>query len=564
VAKSELLFTKGIDANITEVYQFDSNGHTLLYEAVSDRGVNVLVAGNKLCLPVLGRYSVSDTMSIFDRNNNIPCGLKSFLQDWKNQIEYSFESRVMESTHESEWYGLLHRDNIYSNRDIGNVDPLIKTQWRQKGVDSSGTTVGYEYYTPSGENCAHCRTGCVAVAMGQVMNYWKWPVLIADNWQFDWCNMPIMLDATSEKFEAERNAVARLLERCGRRAKMDYGCGESESNVYKAKKALDKMGFNTDSDHQWRIWHRRRWKSHLRENLDSGWPVIYGACGNPNINISDLQHPETFIDIPGHAFVCDGYSNDGKFHFNWGWAKYNDDFFTVDSLCPGTHDYNLFNSALFDLRPNGDVVSYCDLTLYIEVFYSMYLMTNPDSNVLLYDITPRTYSHLLSASESSATSWRTIPSNATAEYVAHEEVVLQPGFVAERGSDFHAWIDPCEACEDRMVQVDIVDGEDDTEIDTTDMSLRMFRSGDTTYIVRPSLLTLFPNPAQNTLTVHSPDTPKDVQVFDLTGRSIYRWYIESHSDNETTLNIRDLQKGTYILRMVTEDGKTHMGRFVKN
>ena len=50
VAKTELKYTKGITVNITDVYQFDSNGHTLLYEVVSDRGINVLVTGNKLCL----------------------------------------------------------------------------------------------------------------------------------------------------------------------------------------------------------------------------------------------------------------------------------------------------------------------------------------------------------------------------------------------------------------------------------------------------------------------------------------------------------------------------------
>ncbi|MBR3959811.1 MAG: hypothetical protein IKJ81_07180 [Bacteroidales bacterium] len=36
VAKTELLYTKGFDVNVIDVHQFDSNGHTLLYENVSD------------------------------------------------------------------------------------------------------------------------------------------------------------------------------------------------------------------------------------------------------------------------------------------------------------------------------------------------------------------------------------------------------------------------------------------------------------------------------------------------------------------------------------------------
>lgn len=36
VAQTELLYTKGVVATITDIHQFDSNGHTLLYEVVSD------------------------------------------------------------------------------------------------------------------------------------------------------------------------------------------------------------------------------------------------------------------------------------------------------------------------------------------------------------------------------------------------------------------------------------------------------------------------------------------------------------------------------------------------
>lgn len=100
VAKAELLYTKGFDVNVMAVHQFDSNGHTLLYEVVSDRGINVLVAGNKRCLPVVGRYNTSESTSIFDRIENIPSGLRMFIQSYKEQVEYSFQTRDMESNHE--------------------------------------------------------------------------------------------------------------------------------------------------------------------------------------------------------------------------------------------------------------------------------------------------------------------------------------------------------------------------------------------------------------------------------------------------------------------------------
>lgn len=529
--------------------------------------MSVLVAGNRLCLPVVGRYKSYDSGSIFDQFDDLPCGLRCLIQSYKHQVEYSFQTRGIESTHEHEWNRLILGENVYSTRNIGSVEPLIKTSWGQQRTNNDNDSLGYDFYTPSDDECDHCPAGCVAVAMGQVMNYWKWPVLTTDNWQFDWCNMSEQLNTQFQNFEAERIAIARLLERCGYRAKMNYGCSGSESNVYRAKIAMDKFGYNEESDHQWRILNRRTWIRHLRDNLDRGWPVIYGACGNPDIsiNIDDLLDPDIIVNIPAHAFVCDGYSNDGKFHFNWGWYNTNiDDYYTIDSLCPGNHDYNLFNSALFDLRPPVETISFCDISLPLDVFYQMYIISNLDSNVALYNITPQTFKTLESASSASPASYRTIPADATAEYVAHKEVILQPGFTAEYGSDFTARIEPCAACEERMVQVDMLtDGDDWQGIDTSQMEMRLYKKGDTTILFQPSALTLFPNPASNTLTVQAPNPAEDIQIFDIAGHRVYRWYIESRTEKSTILNIADIPTGNYILRVQTKDGKSHIGRFAK-
>ena len=95
VAKTELFYTKGVNANITNVHQFDSNGHTLLYEVVSDRGINVLVTGNKKCLPVVGRYKTIDTTSMFDKFESLPCGLRLFLMNYFNQLKYCLKKTTI-------------------------------------------------------------------------------------------------------------------------------------------------------------------------------------------------------------------------------------------------------------------------------------------------------------------------------------------------------------------------------------------------------------------------------------------------------------------------------------
>lgn len=319
----------------------------------------------------------------------------------------------------------------------------------------------------------------------------------------------------------------------------------------KQKRHLTVFFYNEDSDHQWRLFHLRTWKTQIRDNLDHGWPVIYGASG---------AYDENNI-LPAHAFICDGYSNDEKLHFNWGWGIY-DGYYPLDSLSPNNHNFNLTSSALFDLRPPEETISFCDISLRLDIFYTMYLASNPDSSVALYDITPRTFNTIESAPQNSASNFRTIPSGATAEYVAHNEIVIQPGFTAEYGSDFTAHIDPCAICEERMVQMDIVDS-GSAYIDSSLISPRLFKSGDATILMQPSSLRLYPNPAQDKLTIFGTDNMGKIQLFDQTGKTVFRWYIESCLEGAYTLNIGQIPSGTYIVRYITKEGKVHVGRFVK-
>lgn len=58
------------------------------------------------------------------------------------------------------------------------------------------------------------------------------------------------------------------------------------------------------------------WKDMLRKELDLGYPMIYDGQSSSG----------------GHAFVCDGYSEDGTFHINWGWDGYSNGYFVLSTL----------------------------------------------------------------------------------------------------------------------------------------------------------------------------------------------------------------------------------------
>jgi len=54
----------------------------------------------------------------------------------------------------------------------------------------------------------------------------------------------------------------------------------------------------------------------------------------------------------GHAFVCDGYTINDFFHFNWGWGGKYDGFYNVDAMTPGSYNYNSSHGAIWNIEPN--------------------------------------------------------------------------------------------------------------------------------------------------------------------------------------------------------------------
>ena len=55
----------------------------------------------------------------------------------------------------------------------------------------------------------------------------------------------------------------------------------------------------------------------------------------------------------GHAFVCDGYDANDKFHFNWGWSGVYDNYYTIGSLKPGKYNFSNENSAIINIAPTN-------------------------------------------------------------------------------------------------------------------------------------------------------------------------------------------------------------------
>lgn len=203
-------------------------------------------------------------------------------------------------------------------------------------------------------------TGCVATAMAQVMNYHQWPkqgtgshtyttathgLNVGWNFEmttFDWDNM---LDdyVFDESAEAE-NAVATLMAAVGVAVEMNYtpnASGALSSAVAPAMR--DYFSYDDAITYRRRDWYGlMEWEDMIYDEIVNVGPVYYDGANSGS----------------GHAFVCDGYSSDGYFHFNWGWGGISDGYFRLTALDPAsqgiggsTSGYNWSQGILTGAQP---------------------------------------------------------------------------------------------------------------------------------------------------------------------------------------------------------------------
>ena len=205
------------------------------------------------------------------------------------------------------------------------ISPLLTTHWDQDSPFNNMTpTVVYS----NGET-VHCVTGCVATAMAQVMNYYKYPnATIAEipgytsksygfnidaipaGTKIDWSNMADTYDKNSSA--AQCDAVAKLMYLCGVSVRMNYGPSSSGASL-SASTLINYFGYDSQARSCSKAdYSSLEWFNLIYEELAEGYP-IYSAGG-------------------GHAYVIDGYDGDNMFHFNWGWGPGSSGYYLLSAV----------------------------------------------------------------------------------------------------------------------------------------------------------------------------------------------------------------------------------------
>ena len=300
----------------------------------------VIVSADDCETPIIG-YSREGRFN----PNNVPVQMESYLQNFVARIQYGIENHIeADETTARQWEMVKTIGRLNERKDSKTVEPLLTEMWEQGCL--------YNSLCPEMGKvpCGHAEVGCVAVAMGQIMHYWRYPetgwgshsysntgvTLSADfgNTTYDWNHMPDSL--TDNSTDAEIEAVATLLFHCGVSVDMNYttnGSGADSGDVPYALMRYFNYSRQLHSEKR-SNYSNEDWLSMLETCLDMRQPVYYAGKG----------------DQGSHAFVCDGYDDNDLLHFNWGWGRANG-YFALGNLNPIGVNFNQNNFAIFDINP---------------------------------------------------------------------------------------------------------------------------------------------------------------------------------------------------------------------
>ena len=209
------------------------------------------------------------------------------------------------------------------------VEPLLTCKWSQYDP--------FNKYTPL-SNGQHTPTGCVATATAQVMFYNKWPKNRPQDYiastgddakksaTYWWDEMK---NTTNEmRAEQSRQAVGVLMYDIGKAVHMRYYYRGSDSNLQYACNALrDKFDYTVrylDKN----FLPANDFLNEVMQEISDGYPVL--VVGGP------------------HAFVYDGYDEQGLIHTNWGWGGENDGYFDINIVTLNVSGFALNSGTFWD------------------------------------------------------------------------------------------------------------------------------------------------------------------------------------------------------------------------
>ena len=344
-AQADLVYTACADNGQAAFYVF----------GVQPKGF-VIVSADDRAKPILG-YSTESNFTA-----QLPDGLMTFFDNYKAGFSQMFANND-ERTEQAvaDWNSLAETGKLSSRRANRSVEPLLSSIWNQTDL--------YNNMAPEDPNSVysgHCKSGCVANTMSQIMRYWEWPRhgqgshgynANSNYGNYGWQEanfgeatyrfelMPDFLDFASPQSEVD--ATALLEYHAGVSVDMGYGANASGAYSENVGPSLQEyFRYSPDLQHRYQN-DPFQWEEDLVANLDAGMPLYYASQG----------------DAGGHAYVLDGYDDFYMFHLNWGWAGFDNGYYTIDGFYLTFYSFPWYHNAVFNIHP---VDEYYDAPMAVE------------------------------------------------------------------------------------------------------------------------------------------------------------------------------------------------------
>ena len=305
----------------------------------------VIVAGDDRARTILA-YGDED---YFDESDMPEC-----VQDWLG----GYVEQIEAIDHiKAETQAVTETSVIASTKS--KIAPMLLMKWAQ-GLPFNQQCPTYS----TSDGTSYCPAGCVAIAMAQLMYYYKSsygsdaiPAYTSTNngftadrpalasTHFNWAIMnPWYHNEASNSASAQE--VQKLVKYCGQAVEMQYGkntsSATSQRNAFTAYFGYSKQSQQIAREDL----TAAAWENVIYNELAAGRPVFISAH---KLN-------------GGHAFLCDGYDGNGLYHINWGWRGNKNGFFALNAMSDGNsggtgaasgeEGYTLSLQAMIGLEPS--------------------------------------------------------------------------------------------------------------------------------------------------------------------------------------------------------------------
>ncbi|MHB8090556.1 MAG: C10 family peptidase [Syntrophales bacterium] len=302
---------------VAHLFKLEGGGYILVS---NDRSISPVkaysLAGEFAALPEPYRKAILDELELRVRVASLsPSG--------------SVPQAVGSTETEARWDFLLRFDAL--RQPLAVYTPgsyLISTHWAQD--------YPYNKFLPDFDD-KNVLVGCVNVAVGQIMHYYKYPAtgtgVLSYIWNgqplktvlyhsYNWDNMPNRLDGTIPEYQTDE--VALLLRDLGVANRTNFGLADSSAS-FSPESMVENFGYSNSLARKDNTTDYQGFIATLEGEIDAGRPLLLG--------------------LPNHMVVIDGYSDDPsgrKAHLNMGWGGSVDDFYFLDQPVPNG------NNAYFD------------------------------------------------------------------------------------------------------------------------------------------------------------------------------------------------------------------------